>query len=82
MIERGYIVGARMAGAPVTKTAQLASVSIGTVAKVTSAYRCVGKKSVNRSGNCGRQRTFDDRDARALVTYVRKNRRATLAQVT
>ena len=28
--ERGFIVGARMAGASVTKTSQLASVSIGT----------------------------------------------------
>ncbi len=77
--ERVFIVGARMAGAPVTKTAQLASVS-GT--KVTSAFRSVGKTSVNRVGNCGRQRTFDERDAHALVRYVRKNRRANLPQVT
>ena len=65
--QRGFIVGARMAGASVTKTAQLASVSIGTVTKVTSAFRSMGKTSVNRVGNCGRQRTFYDRDARALV---------------
>uniref|UniRef100_A0A3B4YW54 Transposase Tc1-like domain-containing protein n=1 Tax=Stegastes partitus TaxID=144197 RepID=A0A3B4YW54_9TELE len=80
--ERGFIVGARMAGASVTRTAQLASVSIGTVAKVTSAFRATGKTSVSRVGNCGRQRTLDDRDARALVQFVKKNRSATLAQVT
>ncbi len=34
--ERGFIVGARMTGASVTKTAQLVCVSIGTVTEVTS----------------------------------------------
>ncbi len=47
------------------------------VTKVASAFRSMGKTSVNRVGNCGRQRTFDERDAHALVRYVRKNRRAT-----
>lgn len=49
--ERGFIVGAVMAGASITATAQLANVSIGTVTKVTSAFRCVGKTSANRVGN-------------------------------
>uniref|UniRef100_A0A3P8SKM5 Transposase Tc1-like domain-containing protein n=1 Tax=Amphiprion percula TaxID=161767 RepID=A0A3P8SKM5_AMPPE len=80
--ERGFIVGARMAGASVTRTAQLVGVSIGTVAKVTSAFRVTGKTSVSRVGNCGRQRTLNDRDARALVQFVKQNRSATLAQVT
>ena len=65
--ERGLIVGAQMAGASVAKTAQLASVSTGTVTKVTSAFRSMGKTPVNRVGNCGRQCTFDDHDACALV---------------
>ena len=42
----------------------------------------MGKTSVNRIRNCGRNCFFDDLDACALVRYVRKNRRATLRQVT
>lgn len=80
--ERGFIIGARMGGASVTKIAQLACVSIGTVTKVTSAFRSVGKTSVNRAGNCGRKRRFSDRDARALVRYVEKNKTASVIQVT
>lgn len=57
-----------MARAPVTKTAQLAHVSIGTVTKVTeSAFRSLRKTSVNMVGNCGQQSTFDNQDAYALV---------------
>lgn len=56
-----------MAGASVTQTVQLVGVSIRTVTKVTSAFRSMGNTSVNRVGNCDRQRTFDDHDARALV---------------
>lgn len=71
-----------MARASVTKTAPLTSVSIGTLTKVTSAFSFAGKTSVNRVGNCGQQRTSEERDARALVQHVRKNRKATLPQVT
>ncbi len=45
--EREFIVAAQMAGASVTKTVQLACVSVETVTKVTSAFRSVGKTSVN-----------------------------------
>ena len=43
--ERGLIVGAQMAGALVTKTAELAGVLIGTVSNVTYAFRYVRKTS-------------------------------------
>ena len=49
--------------------ARLAAVSVAAVTNVTSAFT---ETSVNRVGNCGRRRTFDDRDARALVRDVRK----------
>ena len=65
--ERRFIVGARMAGASVTKTAQLACVIRGTVTKVTSAFGSMGKTSANTVRNCGGQCTFDDHDACALV---------------
>jgi hypothetical protein len=41
--ERGHIVGARLAGAPVTKTATLLGVSRGVVSKVMWAYTNHGK---------------------------------------
>ena len=59
LMRRGVTVGARMAGASVTKTAQLPTVSIGTAAKVTSAFRSMGKTSANWVENCGQQRTFN-----------------------
>lgn len=80
--ERGFIAGARMARASVTKTAQLTSVSIRTLTEVTSAFGSAGKTSVNRVGSCGRQSTIEERDARVLVQHVRKDTRATLPQVT
>ena len=51
--ERGLIVGAQMAGASVTKTVQLAAVSIRTVTEVTSAFRSMGKTSINMVRNRG-----------------------------
>ena len=45
--ERKFIIEARVAGVSVTKTHQLAEVSIGTVTKVPSAFRSMGKTSVN-----------------------------------
>ncbi len=73
---------ARMAGASVTKTAELACVSIGTVTKVTSAFRSMGKTSLNGIGHYAGQHTFDECDICALVQYAKKKRRATLPQVT
>lgn len=39
--------GKRVAGASITKTAQLASVSMGTVITMTAAFRFMGKTLVN-----------------------------------
>lgn len=71
--ERRFIVGTWVARASVTKTAQLDCIYVGTVTKLTSGFRSM-------VGNCGRQRTFDDHDACALVQYLRENRRLSLPQ--
>lgn len=52
LLEKLFIIGARVTGASVTKPAHLASVSIGTVTRVTSAFRSLGKTSVNGVENC------------------------------
>ena len=55
-----------------TKTAQLASVSITTVTKVTPALRSVGRTVVNRGGSRGPKHIFSEGDACALVIYKEK----------
>lgn len=43
--DRGFIIGA---GAPVTETAPLAGVSVGTVTELTSVFRSMINTSVHR----------------------------------
>lgn len=64
--ERGLNVWARMAGASVTKIAQLVNVSIGTVTKVTLALRSMWKTSVNMIKNRGQLCVFGNR----LMKYM------------
>jgi transposase len=79
--ERGQIVGARLAGASVAKTATLLGVSRATVSKVMSAYKNHGKTtSVKR--NSGRKSTLAERDCRILIRIVSRNHTITAAQMT
>jgi transposase len=75
------IVGARLAGASVTKTATLLGVLRATVSKVLSAY-ANHRETTSAKRNSGRQSTLGERDCRTLRRVVSKNHRTTAAQVT
>lgn len=57
--ERRFIAGTFMAGASVWESVQLVCVSIGTVAKVTSAFRSIGM-TVTTAWHCGWTHAFND----------------------
>jgi transposase len=63
--ERGQAVGARLAGASVTKTATLLDASRTTVSKVTSAHTNHGKQT-SAKRNSGRKSTITQGDRRKL----------------
>jgi transposase len=79
--ERQKIVGARLAGASVTKTAALLGVLRATASKVMSAYTNHGKTTSAKRNN-GRKSTLTERDRRTFKRGVSKNHRTTSAQVT
>ena len=71
----GQIVGARMAGANVTKTAEFfvcVCVARSIVLKVMAAFEKEGKTSSLKQ-NSGRKRELSDRDHRTLMQIVRND---------
>jgi transposase len=79
--KRGRILGVRLAGASMTKTATLLGVSRATVSMVKSAYTNHGK-TASAKRNSGRKSTFTERYRPTLRRIVSKNHRTTAAQVT
>jgi hypothetical protein len=80
--ERGQIIGARLAGASVTKTATLLGLLRATVSKVMSAYMNHGK-TISVKWNSGQKSALTTlRDGCILKRIVSKNHRSTAAQVT
>jgi transposase len=67
--ERGEIIGARLAGASVMKTAKLLRVSRETVCRVMSAYTNYGK-TTSAKGNGGRKSTLTERNHSILRRIV------------
>jgi hypothetical protein len=78
--EIGQIVGERLAGAFVTKTAILLGISRVAVYKVMSAYMNYGKTTSMK--NSGRKSALTGRGRRTTGRIVSKNHRTTAAQVT
>jgi transposase len=79
--EKGQIVGARLPGASVVKTATLLSVSRATVSEVMLAHTNHGK-TTSAKRNSGRKSTLTERDRRTLRRIVSKNPTTTAVQVT
>ncbi|XP_076062505.1 uncharacterized protein LOC143037830 [Oratosquilla oratoria] len=79
--KRGQIVGARMVGASIMKTAELLGVSKGTVSKVMTAFEREGKTS-SAKHRSGRKLKLSERDRRTLNRIVRKDRKTTASKIT
>ena len=77
--KRDQIVGARIAGASVTKTAELFSVAKRTILKVMTAFQKEGKTSSEKQ-NSGRKRKLSDRDRRTQI--VRKDHKNIALKIT
>jgi hypothetical protein len=77
---RGQIVGMSKAGSKSPAIAAELNVSERTVRSVLQQFKNRGDVEIKKSP--GRPRKLSERDVRSVVTYLHKNRRATLADIT
>jgi len=78
--QRGRIVGVRLAGASVTKTATSLGVYRAAISKVMTAYTNHGKTSSAKRSS-GRKPKLSERDHRTSKSIVSKNHQTTAAKV-
>ena len=77
----GQIVGTRLPGACVTKTAGLFGVASSSVSKIMTAFENEGKTSLLKQ-NSGRKRKLSDRDHRTLTPIVWKDHKNIAPKIT
>ncbi|XP_071037679.1 uncharacterized protein [Parasteatoda tepidariorum] len=80
-LKRGIIIEARLAGAFVSRTADLMGVSRTSVSRTLSAYTKLGTVS-SAKHNSGRKSKLSDRDRRVLKRIVARKRKTTLPVIT
>ena len=78
----GQIVGARMAGARITKTDKLFDVARSTISKVMTAFEKEGKTSSLKQNLGEKKRKLSDRDRRTLRRIVMKDHKTTAPKIT
>ncbi|GFU92492.1 transposable element Tc1 transposase [Trichonephila clavipes] len=71
-VKRGMVIGARLAGASVSRTANLVGISRTTVPRVMTAYTNLGKVS-SAKHNTGRKLKLKDPDRRVLRRILAQN---------
>ncbi|XP_066446532.1 copper transport protein ATOX1 isoform X1 [Eleutherodactylus coqui] len=79
--ERGKIIGARLAGASISETANLVGFSRATVSRVYREWYKRGKTSSER-GACGRKQLVDESGQKRMSQIVESNSRCTVEQIT
>ena len=79
--KRDHIVGAYMAGASVTKTAELFGVARSTISKIMTAFKKEGKTS-SLNQNTGGKRKLSERDRRTLTLTFGKEPSNTALKIT